>query len=136
MKDIKELNPHDYETNKIIDENLQTLFDRVIELQDAYGKEFIVTSGLRSDEKQAELIKQGKSTARLSNHLFGCAVDVLDSDGQIAEWVMLNLDACKRIGLWMESFESIEKLALKYGTRRWAHFQIKPPKSGNRVFIP
>lgn len=78
MKDISELNPRNYKTNENIDKNLKTLFERVMELQDAFGSDFIITSGLRSDELQAELIAAGKTNAVHSKHIAGAAADIKD----------------------------------------------------------
>jgi uncharacterized protein YcbK (DUF882 family) len=127
VKDISELNPKNYKTNPAIDRNLQTLFMRLNELQDAFGSTFHITSGLRSDAQQAELIAAGKTTAIHSKHLAGAAADILDADGKLAEWCKLNLDVLARIGFWCEDFGH---------THGWVHFQIMAPGSGKRVFIP
>ena len=136
MKNLSELNPHGYATNPVIDKNLQVLFERLIEVQDVCDKDFVITSGLRSEELQAELIKAGKTHASHSKHLAGAAADVLDVDGSLTEWVKANLKAMERIGLWMESFDSIKVSAEKHHTDIWVHFQIMAPLSGNRVFVP
>lgn len=136
MKDVKDLNPHNYETTPILDANLAILFERVTEFQDAYGKEFQITSGLRSDAQQEELIKEGKTNAIHSKHLIGSAADILDSDGSLTQWVKDNLDVMSRIGLWMEDFDSIASLAEKHHSAIWVHVQSTPPASGKRVFIP
>lgn len=136
MKDIGELNPHNYPTNKFTDQNLAILFQRLIELQGITEKDLVITSGLRSDEQQASLIKEGLTGAIHSKHLVGAAADILDVDGSLTEWVKENLDACARIGFWMEDFDSIAKLARAHGSALWVHFQIMAPGSGKRVFIP
>lgn len=127
MKEIAELNPHQYKTNPAIDKNLQVLFERLLEVQSAYGEDFHINSGLRSDEQQAELIAQGKTNAVHSKHLAGAAADVNDSDGKLAEWVKANLSYMEKVGLWMEDFDH---------THGWVHFQMMGPASGKRVFIP
>jgi hypothetical protein len=127
MISMKELNPHGYPTNAVIDANLKVLHQRMNELREAYGKPMVITSGLRSDEKQAELIAQGKSKATASKHLAGAACDVLDRKGALAEWCLNNPDVLRRIGLWCEHPDY---------TKGWMHFQIMAPKSGNRFFIP
>lgn len=123
----KELNPHDYKTNPNIDNNLKILFERLIELQDAYGHDLIITSGLRSDEQQLELRQAGKTNAIHSKHLAGAAADVLDEDGELAKWTKDNLQLMEKIGFWMEDFAY---------THGWVHYQIMAPFSGKRVFIP
>lgn len=124
---LEELNPHNYPTNKVIDANLQILLQRMNELRDAWAKPMIITSGLRSDEKQLQLVSEGKSKALFSNHLAGAACDVLDKKGLLGKWCLKNGDLLRRIGLWCEHPEY---------TKGWVHFQILPPKSGNRFFIP
>lgn len=123
----KELNPHDYPMPPAVAKNFEILFERMNEVRQAWGKPMIVTSGLRSDEKQAELIAQGKSRAIHSKHLAGAACDILDRDGELAEWCLANEDVLRRIGLWCEHPDY---------TKGWVHFQIMAPKSGRRFFIP
>jgi hypothetical protein len=124
---MKELNRHGYPTNPTIEDNLRILHQRMNELRQAWAKPMIITSGLRSDEKQAALIAQGKSKAVGSKHLAGAACDVLDKDGSLGAWCLENPDILRRIGLWCEHPEY---------TPGWVHFQIMAPKSGNRFFIP
>lgn len=123
----RELNPKDLEMGPAVAKNFEILFERINEVRQAYGKPMIVTSGLRSDEKQAELIAQGKSRAIHSKHLAGAACDILDRDGELAEWCLANEDVLRRIGLWCEHPDY---------TKGWVHFQIMAPKSGRRFFIP
>jgi uncharacterized protein YcbK (DUF882 family) len=136
MKDIAELNPHHYPTNPSIDGNLKILFARMLEVQDAFGHDLTVTSGLRSDAQQEQLIKEGKTTAVHSKHLAGAAVDILDLDGSLTAWVKANLDYMAKVGLWMEDFDSIAHLAATHKSAIWVHFQCMAPGSGKRVFIP
>lgn len=123
----RELNPKDLEMGPAVAKNFEILFDRMNEVRQAYGKPMIVTSGLRSDAKQAELIAQGKSRAVHSKHLAGAACDILDVDGELAKWCLANEDVLRRIGLWCEHPDY---------TKGWVHFQIMAPKSGRRFFIP
>jgi uncharacterized protein YcbK (DUF882 family) len=125
MKDISELNPHGYKTNPFIDANLKVLFDRMLQLQGCYGHDFVITSGLRNDAQQLQLIKDHKSNALHSKHLAGAAADVYDPDGLLNKWCKSNLDALKNIGLWCEE---------KQGN--WQHFQIFAPLSLKRFFNP
>lgn len=123
----RELNPKDLEMGPAVAKNFEILFERMNEVRQAYGKPMIVTSGLRSDAKQAELIAQGKSRAVHSKHLAGAACDILDVDGDLAEWCLANEDVLRRIGLWCEHPDY---------TKGWVHFQTMAPKSGKRFFIP
>jgi LAS superfamily LD-carboxypeptidase LdcB len=127
MKLISELNKHNFKTNPSIDKNLKTLFDRLIELQDAYGSDLTITSGLRSDEQQADLIKNGLSNAVHSKHCVGAAADVYDPNGNLAQWCKGNICFIEQTGFWLEDFSH---------TPTWVHFQIMAPKSGKRIFIP
>lgn len=127
MISMKELNRHGYDTNPTIDANLKILHERMNEIRQAWGKPMIVTSGLRSDEKQALLIAQGKSKATASKHLAGAACDIADPTGELGEWCLNNEDILRRVGLWCEHPEY---------TTGWVHFQIMAPRSGKRFFIP
>lgn len=123
----QELNPHDYPTTPAIDDNLARLLERINRVRTAYDTPMIVTSGLRSDEQQKALIADGKSNAPKSHHLTGEACDIQDKDGALRKWVEANMDLMEAIGFWFEDFDH---------TVGWVHFQIVPPRSGNRVFIP
>ena len=90
MKNISELNPHHYPTTPIIDGNLKILFQRITELQDACEFDFVITSGLRSEEQQAELIATGKSNAKHSKHCSGLAVDIYDPHQELQKWILDN----------------------------------------------
>lgn len=127
MKKIEDLNPHCYPANPTMESNLKVLFERLTEVQDAYGKDLVITSGLRSEALQQHLIAEGRTTAIHSKHLAGAAADVYDADGGLAKWVQENINAMESIGLWMEDFAH---------TRGWVHFQMMAPPSGKRVFIP
>jgi uncharacterized protein YcbK (DUF882 family) len=122
-----ELNQHNYPTTPGIDANLKILLAKINEVRLAYNIPMTVTSGLRSDEQQQALIAAGKSNAPKSHHLTGEACDILDTDGKLCEWVKTNMDLMEKIGFWFEDFDH---------THGWVHFQIVPPKSGKRVFIP
>lgn len=123
----EELNPHDYPTTLIIDANLRILLDKINQVRNAYGIPMIVTSGLRSDAQQQQLIADGKSNASKSHHLTGEAVDILDEDRKLTEWVKNNMPLMEQIGFWFEDFDH---------TPTWVHFQTCAPGSGKRVFIP
>lgn len=49
----------------------------------ATGKDFVVTEGLRTPERQAQLVKAGASMTMNSRHLTGHAVDVAVKVGTI-----------------------------------------------------
>lgn len=81
------------------------------------------TSCLRSLADQ----KRINPSAMGSSHLYGCAVDIEDTDGKLKTWLKANEKKLAECGLWMEAPES---------TPSWAHLQSYTPKSGNRYFRP
>lgn len=127
MITMEELNPHDYATNETIKKNLEILLQRMNEVRAAYGKPMVITSGLRDPAHQERLIREGVSNAKHSLHMAGAACDVKDTRGSLKKWCLENEDLLKRIGVWCEHFDY---------TKTWVHFQILPPKSGKRFFIP
>lgn len=120
---LKELNPHNYPLSETIENNLNELIVRLSEIRQAYGKPMVVTSALRSQADQMRI----NPKAPKSHHVTGEAADIEDKDGALAKFVMANVEILKDIGLWCED--------LNY-TKGWVHFQIVPPKSGKRFFIP
>ncbi len=128
---LDDLNFNKYPTTPIIDSNLLVLYQRLKQVEALWleqgGHEFVCTSGLRSQGKQAELIKAGKSTATKSKHLTGCAADIHDEDGHLKAWLETNPQILMTCSLWCEAAES---------TTNWCHFQCVPPGSGRRWFIP
>lgn len=127
MISAKELNPHNYPTNAVIDKNLALLLERMNELRAAYGHPMIISSGLRSDEQQAALIAQGKTNAKASKHLAGLACDVYDPEQKLQAFILSDPKIIERIGIWCEDFKF---------TPNWVHCQVTPPGSGKRFFIP
>lgn len=123
MITAEELNPHHYliTPGSDISKNLGVLHERINKVRTAWGKPMVVTSGLRSAADQARI----NPKAPKSNHLTGSAVDIGDPDGTLYAWTLSHLALMKEIGLWIEQ-----------GTHGWVHYQIVPPRSGNRVFIP
>jgi hypothetical protein len=72
-----------------------------------------------------------RNSAKASKHLLGLAVDLPDSDGTLAEWMMDNVDVLKDLELWAEH---------PGWTPTWVHLQTvppgNPPRPQVRVFIP
>lgn len=114
-----------------IQANLQILLDRVNKIRAEWGKPMTVTSGLRTMEDHLRIYAEKGITdpAKIpmqSKHLYGQAVDIYDPDLELTAWLKQNdnqslIDA----GLWCEA-----------GNANWVHFQIVPPKSGSRWFLP
>jgi uncharacterized protein YcbK (DUF882 family) len=117
--------------DKKVQDNLKELHKRINIVRLAYGKPMIVTSGLRTLKHHLEIYaRKGIYPPKVpmkSNHLSGRAVDFSDSDGKLKAWVKDNIKLMEEIGLWLEDFSA---------TKTWCHFQINPPKSGNRFFLP
>lgn len=65
--------------------------------------------------------------AARSNHKRALAIDLFDPVGKIDAWCMAHLPQLEAFGIWIEHPER---------TSKWAHWQIVPPASGNRVFYP
>jgi hypothetical protein len=61
----------------------------------------------------------------MSSHKEGLGVDVYDPGDELDDWI--TRDILVKHGLWRE--------AVKW-TVGWCHLTIRPPKSGNRSFIP
>jgi hypothetical protein len=88
----------------------------------------IITSGVRSWEDQVRIDKAaGRKPRTGSMHLMACAVDVWDRDKHLWGWVLDNLKLMEELGIFLED---------KNSTPTWVHFQIKPPRSKNRIFLP
>ena len=68
-----------------------------------------------------------KGAAKKSNHMVGLADDLFDPDGALDAWCLTNLHVLEEIGLWLEHPDA---------TPGWCHVQIRPPRSGSRVFQP
>lgn len=107
-------------------DNLMDLFERINKVRNAYGKPMKVNDGYRRPQDAP------KNGAAASNHFKGAAIDIDDDDTlYMWNWVKNNLQLMKDIGLWMEDPRWTHG---KVGT--WMHFQLYPPKSGKRIYIP
>ena len=112
--------------------NLEELLKKVNQVRAAYAKPMIVTSGYRSLQDHLRIysakgITDKSKIPMQSKHLYGQAVDIGDANGSLKAWVLQNTKLLEDVGLWCEDFAY---------TKTWVHFQILPPKSGKRFFIP
>lgn len=112
--------------------NLNELLVKINVIRTSWGKPMKVTSGLRTMQHHLEIYAKKGITdpARIpmkSNHLFGRAVDISDPARELQKWCKANEGLLASTGLWMEDFSV---------TNTWCHFQINPPKSGSRWFMP
>lgn len=117
--------PEEYE------DNLLELLIRINKVRDAWGKPMIVSSGLRSREDQIRIYAERgvidpEKIPWHSKHFSCQAVDISDPDRSLMNWCLQNEALLAEIGLWME---------VPDGQKR-VHFQIVPPFSGKRFFIP
>jgi len=111
--------------DKDIQKNIETTLEKINKVRAKYGKPMKVNDGLR-------ILKGYKgSGSKTSNHFKGAAIDIDDNDaGEFAKWCITNLEFLAEVGLFMEDFRWTN------GCGSWVHFQIFPPRSGKRVFIP
>lgn len=119
----EDLNPKRYILTQFQSSNLDRLYNAISQLESAYGEDFVITSGVRSQIDQDRINPGAKNSA----HISGEAVDVSDRDGMLWGWMMDNIPLLERLGLYLED---------KSYTKSWVHFQIRMPRSKNRVFIP
>jgi hypothetical protein len=113
-------------------DNLEVLLERINAVRYAWAKSMKVTSGYRSMADHLRIyaakgITDQSKIPMKSNHLKCAAVDISDPNKDLQKWCTENVDKLEEIGLWMEAFTA---------TPNWCHFQIYPPKSGNRFFNP
>lgn len=106
-----------------ISNNIDKLLEAMNQVRKAYNKPMFVASGWRP----SEINESTSNAAKNSNHLKGLAVDIKDTDGKLWEWVLMNLVLMKKLGIYLED---------KRWTPTWVHFQIVPPKSKKRIYIP
>lgn len=109
------------EVDIVIKRNLEDLCRKVNAL--GYQPPMRATSCLRSIKDQQRI----NPSAMGSSHLYGCAVDIADSDGKLKAWCVANKAKLVECGLWMENPAS---------TPTWCHLQVYAPKSMNRIFNP
>lgn len=82
----------------------------------------IFTCTYRSPEHNARV-----GGAKKSSHLTGCACDIADSDGKLADYIMTNPELLEECDLYAENPEK---------TKGWVHLSSLAPKSGKRIFNP
>lgn len=103
--------------------NMEHLANCITQLETAYGQEFVVTSGLRTEAMQSKINPNRMKSA----HLTGQAVDILDLEKDVWRWLIDNIKLVRQLKLCLED---------KSFTERWVHIQSKPTKYGNIVFVP
>jgi uncharacterized protein YcbK (DUF882 family) len=114
-----------------IQANLATLLERVNKIRAEWGRPMTVTSGLRTVADQIRVYAEKGITDRSkipmgSQHLKGAAVDIYDPDLSLTAWLKEN-DSQRLVDA---------ELYCEAGNKNWVHFQIFPPHSNNRWFMP
>lgn len=135
---MEELLDHKYnleDQSQDIQNNLNILLTKVNKVRSQWPSPWTVTSGLRTMEDHLRIYKDKAAKAGVtfdeskvpmqSKHLYGQAVDIFDPGLKITEWLKSNTEILEDAELWCEE-----------GNANWVHFQILPPKSGNRWFLP
>lgn len=118
----------DYPLTPELEANLTKLLEAVNKLRIAYGKSFVITSGYRPGHYN----KSAKGALK-SAHVTCEAIDIRDdSKGTLAKWCLNNLSLLEQLGLYMESPSATQQPPSTF----WVHLQIRPTKSGARVFLP
>jgi peptidoglycan L-alanyl-D-glutamate endopeptidase CwlK len=86
---------------------------RVVERASLGKVRFIVTEGLRTMERQAQLAREGRSQTMRSRHLTGHAVDlaVLDDDGK-ARW---DAPAYRALAAEVKAAAATEGVSVEWG---------------------
>ena len=100
--------------------NLMELRDRLNQL--GFKPARVFTCTYRNPEHNARV-----GGAKKSSHLTGCACDIDDSDGKLADYIMTNPELLEECDLYMENPEK---------TKGWVHLSSLAPKSGKRIFNP
>lgn len=114
------------ELDLVTKRNLEDLIRKVNRLGElGFSEPRIASSCLRSIKDQQRI----NPSAMGSSHLYGCAIDIADSDNKLKNWLQTSKgkNALVECGLWAEDYKS---------TPAWTHLQTYSPKSGNRVFKP
>ena len=112
-------------------DNLRILHKKMNEVRKQYAKPMTPTSIYRSMEDHLRIYKELGITDKAkipmkSKHLSGEAIDISDKDGGLMIWCKSNVAILENVGLWCEEKDDKKRV----------HFQIVPPKSGNRFFLP
>ena len=106
-----------------ISNNIDRLVKAMNVIRLLYGSTMTIASGWRPSSFNATV----RGAAGHSKHTIGLACDVHDPDGKVRDFVLSRLDLMQSVGLYFEDFR---------WTHGWVHFQLAPPASGKRIFIP
>lgn len=115
--------PIDYPPSHQVYAHASVLAHRLNRLHMYWGHQLRLTSGYRP----MAINNRIAGAAKRSHHIIGAAGDAADPDWALAKFVMDDLPMLEHIELWIED---------PHYTPGWVHFQIFPPMSGKRVFVP
>lgn len=128
LRELLNAGSHKWKESEVDTVTLRNLDDLVRKLNAlGYEPPMRATSCLRSLADQ----KRINPSAMGSSHLYGCAVDIADPNGFLADWLECNPNKLVECGLWMEDPKSTHG---KNGN--WTHLQSYAPRSMNRIFKP
>lgn len=125
---------HAYDTaTDVIRSNVNILYGRMLQIEKLCNLPIEITSGFRSLEHHIEIYKKKmgkdfsmKKVPLKSLHLTGEAVDIYDKNGKLFLWCYNNVSILENVCLWVENDQGVPRV----------HFQSRPPKSGQRFFLP
>ena len=107
--------------------DLRKILDRA--LQDS-PIDFLITEGLRTKERQAQLVAKGASRTMKSRHLTGHAVDLvplldLDNDGKIEAEEMYNWPLIRKLAVHIKMAAKAVNVPIEHGGD-WTTFPDGP----------
>lgn len=92
--------------------------------------DFVITEGLRTKARQAELVAKGASTTMNSRHITGHAVDLvplldLDNDGKIEAEEMYSWPLIRKLAVHIKAAAAAEGVPIEAGAD-WVRFPDGP----------
>lgn len=109
--------------------NIVKLLNKVnLIMNEFYIDTQVLKRPLTSGYRPAEINATVKGASKTSHHTRCAAIDIADSDKELANWLKL-----KGEGILVKYDLYIENTDI---TKTWVHFQIYPPRSGKRIFNP
>lgn len=88
----------------------------------------IEIAGIASGWRPVGVNAATANAAAGSRHITAEAIDLRDTAHRdLARWSLLHLDLLEDVGMWMEDPQ---------WTPTWVHWQIQPPGSRHRVYVP
>lgn len=97
--------------------DLRKIMDRAREISDI---DFVVIEGLRTKERQRQLVAAGASRTMKSRHLTGHAVDVcplldLDRDGRVETVEMFNIQLMRKLAVFIKQAAKDVYVPIEHG---------------------